>query len=403
MLRCIFLTSETALERNTAPVAVVVLGDVARSPRMLNHVRALAASGYVPLLIGYAPDAVTGAGFALPEGVRWQPLHPLPRIGERASRPVFVLGSAWRMTRLFLELVAVLWRARPAAVLVQNPPGFPTLSAAGLVAGLRRVRLVVDWHNFGESLLGLRLGPRHPVVRLLAWHDRWVGRRCAAAHVCVSRAMGVELARRGLAAETLYDMPWKAPPAKPPVTGDPGRRLIAVCPAGWGPDEDMPLLLDALERLTPDCAARWELYLTGTGPGLAALASRIDALRRRGLAIHAGYLPPADYQDLLARADLGLSLHRSSSGLDLAMKVVDLLALGTPVAALDYGAALREQLRHGENGWLFRDAEELARTLAQLSRHPAALDGLHPGVLDWGGLAPWIDGWREVMPRLLGR
>jgi beta-1,4-mannosyltransferase len=388
------------LEHCRKTIAAVVLGDIARSPRMMNHARALAESGVEAVLIGYPPNAVTGAGFALPLGVRFQPLHPLPRAGERVSQTRYVLRSAWRMWLLFLELTAVLWRMRPAAVLMQNPPGFPTLAAACIGARARGARLVIDWHNLGASLLGLRLGPRHPVVRLLGWHESWSGRWCADAHVCVSQAMAAALARQGIFAEALYDMPLAAPPSRDPEHRV-GRRLIAVCPAGWGLDEDMSLLLDALERLTPQAAAAWELHLTGTGPGLDTLMPRIHGLRGRGLSIHTGYLAPSDYQALLARADLGLSLHRSSSGLDLAMKVVDILAAGVPVAALDYGPVLREQLQHGENGLIFADADELAGQLSTLARDPSGLDNLAAEGLGWGGRAPWLDCWRAIMPRLL--
>jgi len=362
--------------RSDGPIAVVVFGELARSPRMCNHARELARAGFDSVLIGYRSMA-----FESPAGVRVMPLHPPARSAETSGRAAFLCRSAVRFGLTALELLSILLQVRPRAVLVQNPPALAVLLAARALS----LRVVLDWHNFGWTMLALRTGAGHSLVRLA---ERWeVGTaRRAHAHFAVSQAMCTELAQRGIDARVLYDRPL-AIDAPRACAG--GRKLVAVCPAGWTRDEDAGMLLDALSLLPPECL---ELHLTGDGPLRGSFDGRIEALRRQGWEIHTGFLPEADYRALLRRADIGLSLHRSSSGVDLAMKVVDLFAAGVPVCAYDYGPAIREQVHHGEDGLLFRTAAELAAMLADR----AALCRLR--VME---RETWSDEWpRVVLPVL---
>lgn len=329
-------------------VAIAVLGDLARSPRMLNHARELGAAA---VLIGYHERP-----FVLPPGVRVRAIRTWRRAGDQRGRLSFLALSAARMAVASFCLFAALCRERPDAVLLQNPPSLPALTCAWLAARLTGARFVVDWHNYGFSLLALRLGARHLLVRFAAWYEGAAGRR-ADAHFCVSAAFAADLeARYGIRARVLRDLPVER------LARTPSPRPMAVCPAGWTADEDMDMLLDAIELLPPGAL---EFHLTGDGPRRAALEPRIARLRERGAVVHTGFLPESEYWDLLRRASVGLSLHRSSSGLDLAMKVVDLQAVGVPVAALDYGDTLREQV---PAAMCFRDARELAALLADPSR-----------------------------------
>jgi beta-1,4-mannosyltransferase len=359
-------------------VAVVVVGDLARSPRMVNHARELARGSRKVVLIGLHERE-----FPVPAGVEIAALRSWRSIGSWG-----LCGAAVRMGMTWWQLAWLLWRRSPGAILVQNPPAFPTLLAAWMAARTRGACLLVDWHNYGYSMLELRLGAKHALVRLAARYEGAMARR-ADRHFCVSRSMQADLKKGfGIHAEVLYDRPVEF---STPVCGE-AAHLIAVCPSGWTADEDMALLLDALELLTN---REIEMHLTGDGPLRGRLQARIDGLRAAGSAIHTGFLAEAEYRALVGRCHLGISLHRSSSGLDLAMKVVDLFAAGVPVCALDYGGAVREQVREGETGFLFRTANELAGLLERMQRDPSVLAPMRQRIRElWK--TSWSEEWRRV-------
>lgn len=372
-------------------VAVVVLGELSRSPRMLNHARELAAARFDTVAIGYAAGPVD-----LP-GVSVRPLRAISRPGDGAPRLIFMVVSAVRMGLLFFATFWALIRSRPTCVLVQNPPSFPTLAAAWLAARWSRARLIVDWHNYGYSMLSLRLGNQHPLVRISEWYEGWTARK-ADAHFCVSEAMRIDLLSRwGIRAQVLYDRPLQFE-ALPAAATD--GKLTVVSPSGWTADERMDVLLDSLMLL---CKLPIRVYLTGDGPQRSQYQTRIEALRAAGLEIHEGFLIEAKYRELIRDAGLGISLHASSSGLDLAMKVVDFFAAGVPVCALDYcwgggragSGTLHEQIRPEENGYVFKTAEELAQIVAGLIAEPGKLEALRQKMRLQPGTT-WTEEWNRV-------
>jgi beta-1,4-mannosyltransferase len=59
-----------------------------------------------------------------------------------------------------------------------------------LTCRLRGARFVIDWHNFGYTILALSLrgGERHPLVRVARVYERFFA-RLGDAHICVTAAM----------------------------------------------------------------------------------------------------------------------------------------------------------------------------------------------------------------------
>jgi beta-1,4-mannosyltransferase len=315
-------------------------------------------------------------------------------------------------------------------VLVQNPPAFPTFAVTWWSLRRKGVRFVIDWHNLGYTLLRLRLGHWHPAIRLARWLERRDARRVEA-NLCVSRGLAAFLESRfGVTnAHVLYDRP--ASPFAPVERGDRERHRQAlfgrlgvhgdtvgfvVCPTSWTEDEDFDVIIDAVVRLEQRVRG-WEtagrdrrfpdlvVLVTGDGERRAEFERRFAGLPARRIHLRARWLEPDDYPQVVGSADLGLCLHRSSSGLDIPMKIADLFGAGVPVLALDYGACLAERVRHGDNGLLFSTAEQLADILFDLfESYPAdqkRLERLRSGARK-SSRPTWEEGWtREARPVFL--
>ena len=411
--------------------AVVALGDLGRSARMQYHAHALVSNGVDVDLVGLE-------GTPLSKRITDDPRITVHRIkGTRLRIRRSLYGSSYAVAGLFdaARLGLRLWRTlrrlpRPDLVLVQNPPAFPTFAVTWWSLRRRGVRFFIDWHNLGYTLLRLRLGHWHPAIRLARWLERRDARRVDA-NLCVSRGLAAFLESRfGVtSAHVLYDRPASA--FVPIERGDRERHRQAlfgrlgvhggtvgfvVCPTSWTEDEDFDVIIDAVVRLEHRIRG-WEsagrerrfpdlvVLVTGDGERRAEFERRFAGLPARRIHLRARWLEPDDYPRVVGSADLGLCLHRSSSGLDIPMKIADLFGAGVPVLALDYGACLAERVRHGDNGLLFSTAEQLADIVFDLfESYPAdqkRLERLRAGARK-SSRPTWEEGWtREARPVLL--
>jgi len=287
----------------------------------------------------------------------------------------------------------------PSAVLIQCPPAAPSLLALYLFAP--SIPVIVDWHNYGFTLLALRLlapslsAPLRLLGSLVLYLATFIELALGATasyHLTVSRALGDDLVARRVA---------PAPPAPPPtLLPDQPSALFApirdrqvthtlfqefahllgpvrlesdviiVSATSWGPDEDFGLLVTALDAWEARQRARsagtfLRIYLTGRGAMRDHYMGLFAQRAYRHCAVTSVWLPLRAYATLLASAHLSLSLHASSSGLDLPMKVVDSFGAGVPVAAVSF-ATLRELVVDGVNGRTFADADGLVSILTEL-------------------------------------
>jgi beta-1,4-mannosyltransferase len=400
-------------------VLILVQGELAQSPRMLNHARALCDAGASVSLAGYTQ-------LPLPEDITRAPKLSVRRISEAGAerldsvpRAFYLPAAASKAARTTMWLAWLLSAriARFDVAIVQDPHALPALPLALLAARAWGARVIVDWQSRTASMLGLRIGRNHRVVRQVSRIEGWLARR-ASAHFAVSDAMRQDLRERfGIDAAVLHDRPRRrATPLNAEQRLAIIRRVLAarglmsgtddafvlVSPTSFGTDEDLDMLLDALglvARWSPDIPLL--LFATGFGPLRPKFEARAREIATGNLRIVTGWLPETLYRDLLSAADLGISTHRSASGLDLPMKVVDMIEAGLPALVLDYGAVLAELVPPLLQPLMFTDARGLATRLTDLL-NGEKLAALHVKMASEEGPL-WSEEWRRVaLPLIAG-
>jgi beta-1,4-mannosyltransferase len=318
---------------------------------------------------------------------------------------------------------------------VQNPPSIPTLFIALIICFLRNTHLIIDWHNYGWTILAGTRGPYHPFVMLSKYYEAILGSWAPTASFTVTDAMAKQLRNKPYSIRspifTLHDrpaaifQPLSSPEAKrafleriPETKAHAapimlGNTKLLVSSTSWTPDEDFNLLLSALcsyatsastsARTLPPILA----IITGKGPQKQMYLDRITSLtsssKLQNITIATAWLTAQDYATLLACADLGVCLHKSSSGVDLPMKVVDMFGAGLPVVGYDGYESWGELVREGVNGRGFVTSVELAGVLEELfaDREGNQLARLRKGAME-EGRRRWDEEWDGVAGRLLG-
>ena len=492
----------------TFSASVVVLGDIGHSPRTANHAYSLAmmrggtarcnsvhivAEGSVSSLHTklkglFCGPAALNASRTRTQQQQQQHYEQRSRQQGRGSGgaemqlhslrapPETFVGSKLFLPRSLTKLIKAAYQSysllfaltlrapRTDIAVLQLPPSIPTLPLCLLLFRLQRTRLIVDWHNFGYTLLSLSTGTRHPLTLASKVCEQQLG-KFADASICVTAAMRDVLASWGVRAEVFYDRPpdhfrrstvdeahalfvkygltmgvEKVGALLQPVrrTGDVasittgankastvgtraelsssttliteecvtmstrarggtsfgktgvevqhlarGRPAVIVSSTSWTKDEDFSILLDAAtiyERELSNAATASKggrrsvrshpdllIAITGKGPEKALYESRLRRMTFKHVNFVTMWLDAEDYPVLLGAADLGVSLHTSSSGLDLPMKVVDMFGCGLPACAASFNC-IGELVRDGVDGRLFQNARSLADLLLELLR-----------------------------------
>ena len=155
---------------------------------MCNHSVSLANVGFDVTLMGYDQGSNLSESVRNSSKITVSKIRTFPKwLSSWMPRPFSLLLKAiWQFVNLFCFALPH-WTGVPDIIIVQNPPSIPTLIVSVAYTTFhRKTKLVVDWHNYGYTILEMGLSPNHPLVTLAKYIESTFGPRVAAAF-CVSK------------------------------------------------------------------------------------------------------------------------------------------------------------------------------------------------------------------------
>ncbi|GIY18977.1 chitobiosyldiphosphodolichol beta-mannosyltransferase [Caerostris extrusa] len=355
----------------------------------------------------------------------------------------YILKTLWQSFILFWALINI---QQMDCILLQNPPSIPTLPICWFVSWIRSCFLFVDFHNYGYTILALTSRKLSLLVRIAEWCERYFSRK-ADKSICVTKAMKDDLIENwNVRASVFYDC---APDIFHPISvkekhdffmkiGEDypqfksmslqsdgehtrftkkindkyemasERPALIVSSTSWTEDEDFSILLSALEDYEEAAREASNLpnllvCITGKGPLKSYYEKIIEDKDFFHVEIITLWLKFEDYPTFLACADLGVSLHSSSSGLDLPMKVVDMFGCCLPVAAVSFNC-IDELVKDGVNGVIFGDSQQLSEQFQMLlsgfPKKDTDLYRFHENLERTSSLR-WDENWNHTVAPLL--
>lgn len=384
-------------------VVICVLGDLGHSPRMCYHARSFAAKGYDVDLCGYLEEKPP-LDLLDNEMVR---IHEIKAVVNTGGNYLFFVIR--KVVLQLLQLVRLLWKLRGSKyIMVQNPPGIPILFLSVLFR-LTGAKLIIDWHNLGYSILAMRLGKGHPLVKANRLYEKVLS-RFGDINLTVTQQMKKFLIDEfGVSKKkiiVLYD--------KPAVQFQPlsdvererviGQHIglfkgytnekIILSSTSFTPDEDFGVLLEALTKYdTMAELPNLKVIITGKGPMKQQFLDEVQKANFVKSDVQCVWLSAEEYPRVLGLADLGISLHTSSSGIDLPMKVVDMFGCGIPVLALEFDA-LHELVEDDVNGMRVLDSRQIVESMIYLFLQPDNYQRIKSGAMK-KSQERWEGNWRS--------
>jgi beta-1,4-mannosyltransferase len=410
-----------ALEKRT--VSLFVLGDIGHSPRMCYHARSLAKlDTFYVNVCGYL-ETMPPRDIVDDINIEIMPIEAVVNRGLP-----FILFALKKIATQSLQIWRLLWRLAAVSdfIMIQNPPSIPVLLLVLLYTKLLRTdtKVIVDWHNLNYSILNLKYrNVNHPLVKILRWYEQYLGRLCDY-HITVTRKMKQYLVDEfGISERTVLVLHDRPADGFVPLAPEQKRQLLAthsvfrdvpnverykvlVSSTSFTADEDLNILLNVLKQYDTDKRASSPILLVVTGKGplkpqFLARAAELKFLLH--VIVKTAWLLFEDYPRVLACADLAVSLHSSSSGIDLPMKIVDFFGCGVPVITLWF-PAIDELVENNVNGLVASrkgsEQDEIYRLLNLALSDKSLYDNIKEGAMAESKVR-WNNTWdRKVGKKL---
>ena len=388
-------------------VAVLVVGELNRSPRMLNHCISLTDS-FPEIneisLIGYNGGDIR-SDISGNKKIKQYYIHQgINRFLRKLPRFLFIFVALIKIITQIFSLTWLLFRIPKFKFLIlQNPPGIPSMLICWIMCKIRGSKFIIDWHNYGYTILKVNNRPNF-LVNLACKYEKYFGKK-SDLNFCVSQAEKRDLKKEfGIDAVCLPDRPvkglfkflneeeanelYKKYPNELSSLFDShlpenkkNKPIVMISSTSWTPDEDFSILLESfikteemilehiedkeqktLGNITKDKIKKILFLITGRGPLRDNFMKKVSEANLKYFDVKSIWLESDDYPKLLSLVDLGISLHYSSSGIDLPMKVVDMFSGCLPVASIYYDTIV-ELVEENKNGFLFKNDKDLCKIL----------------------------------------
>lgn len=376
---------------------VLVLGDIGRSPRIVNHIVELAENS--PSTV----DVICYRDTSLPPSLEKLNIRVSSLSSWLLSIVRVLPGFLYVMTRFWVEALQIFYllffraNKRYGCILVQNPPSFHIMMVLHIYKVIKSSCIIIDIHNYGYTIYQTR----NPLVRkVLKFLEIFWLKLTGNGYLTVSQAMAKDVQDhwRLNNVVVLYDKPNKS--VFRPISllekhyflekfvefvvdrhetfftrleGDTivekkNRPLLLLSNSSFSIDDDYESLLQALQMYDERLKTRkLVLVMSGQGPCKQNWQRRFERTHFNNINVIFKWFEAKDYPLIVASADYGICMHNSTSGVDLPIKILDLQSCKVPVLAYEYSSTIREQVTEGKNGYLFRSSADLSDLLTRVA------------------------------------